>query len=137
MFLLGSVFLILLIPVALIAAFGIPILIGVFVYRDASKREDCAAWLWALVAALAPSFVGVIIYLIIRNDYPLKGAEPRSEFEQEFQQQTAKPGLPTWAKVLIIIGAVVIGICVLAGIGAAVFGIFNYHQPGMIYSHGF
>ena len=56
----------------LMCAMAIPLLVGVLVYRDAAKRVDCNPWLWALIAALAPSFVGLIIYLIIRSDFPLK-----------------------------------------------------------------
>lgn len=68
----GSIFMILIIPLMLIFAFGIPVLLAVLVYRDANKRMDCSPWLWALVAALVPSFIGVIVYLIVRRDYPLK-----------------------------------------------------------------
>ncbi|MDR1002154.1 MAG: zinc ribbon domain-containing protein [Oscillospiraceae bacterium] len=60
-----------LIIVALLAAIVIliPILIGVYVYHDAKKRGMDAV-LWALVAVLVPSFVGLIIYLIIRSNNP-------------------------------------------------------------------
>lgn len=65
-------FLLFLIPIALIIAVGIPVAIGILVYRDARKRVDCTPILWALVAALAPCYIGLILYLIIRKDYPLK-----------------------------------------------------------------
>ena len=45
---------------------GIPILIGVYVYRDAKAREMPAA-LWAVVAALCPAFIGLVIYLLART----------------------------------------------------------------------
>ena len=48
--------------------FGIPILIGVYVYRDAARR-GMNALLWALVAVFAPSLIGLIIYLIVRGNY--------------------------------------------------------------------
>lgn len=48
--------------------FIIPILIGVYVFRDARHRGMNAP-LWALVAILAPSMVGFIIYLLIRGSY--------------------------------------------------------------------
>lgn len=48
--------------------FVIPIVIGVFVYRDASAR-GMNALLWTLVAMLVPSLIGVIIYLIVRENY--------------------------------------------------------------------
>jgi len=46
----------------------LPILIGVYVYRDAHNRGMNAA-LWTLIAALAPSGIGLIIYLVVRSDY--------------------------------------------------------------------
>ena len=48
--------------------FVIPALIGVYVYRDAAQRRMNAA-LWTLVAVIAPMFIGVIIYLIVRGNY--------------------------------------------------------------------
>ena len=84
MYFLSSIFIILLIPVILLFSIALPILIGVCVYRDASKRVDCSPLLWALVAALVPSFIGLVIYLIIRRDYPIKGGEDRSLSSREF-----------------------------------------------------
>lgn len=46
----------------------LPILIGSYVYRDASRRGMNAA-LWTLIAALAPSAIGLIIYLVVRSDF--------------------------------------------------------------------
>lgn len=46
----------------------IPVLIGVYVYRDA-KRRGMNAVLWTLVAVIAPALVGFIIYLLVRNGY--------------------------------------------------------------------
>lgn len=46
----------------------IPILIGVYVYKDASKRGMNAV-LWTIVAIFAPSLVGLIIYLLVRGSY--------------------------------------------------------------------
>lgn len=60
-------FLIALIP-ALLIFFGIPIIIGVYVYRDATRR-NMNATLWALVAALAPTLIGFIIYLLVRGSH--------------------------------------------------------------------
>ncbi len=45
--------------------------IGVYVYRDAKKREMNAA-LWTLVVLLAPGLIGLIIYLIVRSDREIK-----------------------------------------------------------------
>lgn len=46
----------------------VPLLLGVFVYRDAKDR-GMNALLWAFVAALCPSFLGLIVYLLVRNNY--------------------------------------------------------------------
>lgn len=46
----------------------IPISIAVFVYKDA-KMRGMEPILWALVAALIPSFIGLIIYLIVRSGH--------------------------------------------------------------------
>jgi len=54
-------------PIFFLLVLIVPILVGVFVYKDASSR-GMDAILWALVAALAPSFVGLIIYMIVRSN---------------------------------------------------------------------
>lgn len=46
----------------------IPVLVGVYVYRD-SKRRGMNAVLWTLVAVIAPSLIGFIIYLLVRGNY--------------------------------------------------------------------
>ncbi len=46
----------------------IPVVVAVYVYRDADRR-GMSALLWAVVAALAPSFIGLIIYLLVRGNY--------------------------------------------------------------------
>lgn len=46
----------------------IPVLIGVYVYRDANRRNMNAV-LWTLIAILAPSLIGFIIYLLVRGNY--------------------------------------------------------------------
>ena len=46
----------------------LPFVIGVYVYRDA-KRRGMNAILWALVAALAPSLIGLLVYLLVRSNY--------------------------------------------------------------------
>ncbi len=57
-------FLLVLIPLI----FAIPILIGVYVYRDANKRGMNAV-LWTLIALFTPSLLGLIIYLLVRSNY--------------------------------------------------------------------
>jgi len=46
----------------------IPVMIGIYVYRDANTRGMNAP-LWTLIAVLAPTFIGLIIYLIVRTDH--------------------------------------------------------------------
>ena len=51
-----------------VIAMVIPVMIGVYVYRDASGR-GMNALLWTLVAVLAPSLIGFIVYLLVRGSY--------------------------------------------------------------------
>lgn len=55
-----------LIPFCIVAAIllALPIIIGVYVYRDAERR-GMNALLWALAAALIPSLLGLLVYLLI------------------------------------------------------------------------
>ena len=46
----------------------IPVVMGIYVYRDAAGRGMNAA-LWTLVCLLAPGFIGLIIYLIVRSEH--------------------------------------------------------------------
>lgn len=46
----------------------IPVVIGVYVYRDAKSRNMNAP-LWTVIAILAPTFIGLIIYLLARNEH--------------------------------------------------------------------
>ncbi|MBQ3258197.1 MAG: zinc ribbon domain-containing protein [Oscillospiraceae bacterium] len=46
----------------------VPILIGVYVYRDANRR-GMNALVWTLIALFAPSLIGFIIYLLVRSGY--------------------------------------------------------------------
>ena len=57
-------------PVFLVLAIAIivPFIIGFYVYRDARQR-GMNAILWALVAAVAPALIGLIVYLLVRGDY--------------------------------------------------------------------
>lgn len=47
----------------------VPVLIGVYVYRDA-RRRNMNAVLWTLIAIIAPALIGFIIYLLVRGNYP-------------------------------------------------------------------
>ena len=62
---LGSIVLFVYLAVLII----VPILVGVYVFRDASRRGMNAA-LWTLIAVLVPILVGFIIYLLVRSSYP-------------------------------------------------------------------
>lgn len=62
---------IIVIPIIILAALlciAIPIFLGVFVYGDAKSR-GMEPLLWALIAVLAPSFIGLIIYLVVRRNH--------------------------------------------------------------------
>ena len=54
--------------VLMMIVFVLPILVGVYVYRDARKRGMNAV-LWTLIAIFAPSLIGFIIYLLVRGNY--------------------------------------------------------------------
>lgn len=55
--------------VVLAALLTIPVMIGVYVWRDAKRRRMNAA-LWTLIAVAAPALIGFIIYLLVRGNYP-------------------------------------------------------------------
>ena len=46
----------------------LPLLLGIYVYRDARRRSMNAA-LWTLVVLLTPALLGFIIYLLVRSNY--------------------------------------------------------------------
>ena len=52
----------------LAALLTIPVMIGVYVYRDA-KRRGMNAVAWTLTAVVAPALIGFIIYLLVRGNY--------------------------------------------------------------------
>ena len=54
--------------IVLVVVIIIPFVIGFYVYRDA-RRRGMNAVLWALVAAVAPALIGVIVYLLVRGNY--------------------------------------------------------------------
>ena len=47
---------------------AVPVLLGVFVYRDANAR-GMEPLLWTLLAVFAPGFIGLIVYLVVRRDH--------------------------------------------------------------------
>lgn len=54
--------------ILMIVVIMLPVLVGVYVYRDA-KRRGMNAVLWTLIAVIAPSLIGFIIYLLVRGNY--------------------------------------------------------------------
>lgn len=73
-----------LVILAILLCISLPIFLGVFVYQDA-KARGMEPLLWALIAVLAPSFIGLIIYLVVRRDHvilhcPSCGGEVQENF---------------------------------------------------------
>ncbi len=65
----GSGIVVLIIYLLVMAALlVVPIMIGVYVYKDATRR-GMNALMWTLVAVFAPSLIGLIIYLVVRENY--------------------------------------------------------------------
>lgn len=87
----------------------VPILIGVYVYRDANRRGMNAV-MWTLIALLAPSLLGFIIYLLVRSSYsdlecPRCGTTIKEEYVlcpkcgsklRPFCQNCSAPVEPDW-----------------------------------------
>lgn len=134
----GVIFVLMLLPFIALFILGVPIIIGIFVYRDAKKR-DTNPLLWAIVSALTPSFIGLIVYLIVRNDYPLAGSysyeekkyttsdgETYTTYEQG-SGPIKKTVLPTWGKVLIVIGMIISILFIISVIGMFAYNIFDFN----------
>ena len=51
----------------LLIILAIPVLVGCYVYKDA-KRRGMDAVLWTIVAILVPGLIGLIVYLVIREN---------------------------------------------------------------------
>jgi len=52
-------------PIVLILFLIAPLLIGFVVYKDALKRRVLSPFVWAIVAALVPFYIGLLLYVII------------------------------------------------------------------------
>ena len=65
----NALFIFVMIPVLILLSI-VPILVGVYVYRDAKRRKMNAA-LWTLIAVVAPGLIGFIVYLLARGNYPM------------------------------------------------------------------
>ena len=46
--------------------YAIPVLIGIFVYHDAQRRDMKVA-LWTIIAILTPFLIGFLIYMVARS----------------------------------------------------------------------
>lgn len=139
--------------VILLCGLIVPIIIAVLVCQDARKRQGCTPWLWALIAVFTPGFIGVVIYLLVRHDYPLKpeyvgrryeqqydrapgegygasgeGYAPNGEnrYREEYDNRAVPTGLPTWAKVVIVVALVLAAIFFLT----LALGILQYIPDG-------
>ncbi|MGN0658788.1 MAG: hypothetical protein ACI4LA_04200 [Emergencia sp.] len=141
--LIGILNILLIIPLVILFTVGIPIIIGVCVYRDASRRVDCSPLLWALVAALVPSCIGLVIYLIVRRDYPLKDGSGSTYQYQDIDNLSGSgedrggSGFPTWAKALLIIGAVIAVICIVALVITVMKVLFGIGGESIAYYRGY
>lgn len=72
----------------IISLFGviIPVAIGVFVYKDAEQR-GMNGLMWALIVIFIPSFIGLIIYFIVRESesaYECKNCGASVKGNQDF-----------------------------------------------------
>lgn len=66
------------------AVIAVPVFLGIYVYQDARSR-GMEPWLWALIAVLAPGFIGLIIYLVVRKDHLIaKCPQCGSEVQEGF-----------------------------------------------------
>ncbi len=63
----GILFVIILV-LALVLGIGVPVAMGLYVYHDAKKR-GMNALVWTLLTVLIPGFIGLIVYLIVRNEH--------------------------------------------------------------------
>lgn len=66
-----SLLILLLALIAVASSIVLNIIICVFVYNDAKKRNMNGV-LWVLIILLVPLFIGLVLYLILRKDYNIK-----------------------------------------------------------------
>lgn len=52
-------------PIVVILFLIAPLLIGFVVYKDAVKRRVLSPFVWAIVAALVPFYIGLLLYVIV------------------------------------------------------------------------
>lgn len=58
--------------------------IGAFVYKDAKKR-NMNEWMWLTIALYVPNFIGLIIYIIVRQNYNKKCFSCGAKVEENFE----------------------------------------------------
>lgn len=116
---------ILLLLILLPLMFGIPVLVGVYVYHDAKKRGMNAA-LWLLITLLTPIFLGLVIYLLVRE-------APLPEFA-DGNAGAERPKDNTLWKVLLAIIVIPVALVLLL---IAVFSAVNRGAFSNSYATGF
>lgn len=58
--------------------------IAVFVHKDAGKR-GLNQWMWMTIAVYAPNFIGIVLYMIFRNNADSKCGNCGKEVKKEFE----------------------------------------------------
>lgn len=54
-----------LIPIIVLLFLIAPILIGIVVYKDALRKHVQSPAVWAIIAALVPFYIGLLLYAVI------------------------------------------------------------------------
>jgi len=66
---------IIILPIVIVLFLVAPILITIVVYKDAVKRGVLSPFVWALVAAFVPFYIGLLLYVIIGVTQVDKGSQ--------------------------------------------------------------
>jgi len=64
------------IPLIALLVVVAPLIIGFMVYSDARRRGNEAPMMWAIVAALVPFYIGLLLYLLIGSTQIKSGDRP-------------------------------------------------------------
>lgn len=69
----------------MILFFGIIVTtISIFVYKDAGKR-GLNKWMWMTIAVYVPNFIGIVLYMIFRNNSESKCLQCGKVVKKEFE----------------------------------------------------
>lgn len=63
-----AILFIVILVLALILGIGVPVAMGLYVYSD-SKKRGMNSLVWTLLTVIIPGFIGLIVYLIVRNEH--------------------------------------------------------------------